>query len=286
MRLIKLSSLLLTVMFLGACISMKKSTSVQQDGFEQGIAVIHSLPKTIPGGSSPIPGIPYVFILPDSAATLLVPIPFVGDAVMNQMHKSTSNSYKNKFTAADPYDYALKNLQKTPFYKAENATYKLYPYVVIQQGFDDIYRASLVYHIEGPNWVGRYLYHLPTTYPKAEFANTPPAEIKSLQQDLQTGAEQLTTLLKRDEAGELVSHGKKATLGSLFIVGSKIGGLVSPDVLAYPNIDILEEGSDYLIVRSAGDIRSDGQSGGLLFGVHYFHKNQLHTYKVTAEGNK
>ncbi len=49
---------------------------------------------------------------------------------------------------------------------------------------------------------------------------------------------------------------------------------------------ILEEGSDYLIVRSAGDIRSDGQSGGLLFGVHYFHKNQLHTYKVTAEGNK
>lgn len=286
MRSIRLLGLLFVAMSLSACISMKESTAVKQNGFEQGISVVHSLPKSIPGKSSPIPGIPYVFILPDSAATLLVPIPFVGDAVVGQLHQSTSNSYKNKFAAADPYDYALKSLQQTSFYKAENATYKLYPYVVIQQGFDDVYRASFVYHIEGPNWVGRYLYHLPTTYPKAEFANTPPAEIKSLQQDLQVGADQLTMLLKRDEAGELVPHGKKATLGSLFIVSSRIVGLVSPDVLAYPNIDILDEGNDYLIARSAGDITSDGQSGGLLFGVHYFHKNQLHTYKVTAEGNK
>ena len=107
----------------------------------------------------------------------------------------------------------LKFYKKTPFYKADNAPYKLYPYVVIQQGYDDVYRASLVYHVEGPNWVGRYLYHLPTTYPKAQFANTPPSEIKSLQQDLSAGTDELLSLLKRDDVGELAAHGKKAQIG-------------------------------------------------------------------------
>ncbi len=199
------------------------------------------------------------------------------------MHQHTSASYKDKFTAADPYDYAVKSLQKTTFYRPENAAYKLYPYVVVQEGFDNVYRVSLVYHLEGKNWVGRYLYHLPTTYPKKEFVNTPPAEIQSLQKELAEGADTLVTLLQRDEAGTLVSNGKKASLGSLFIVGSKISGLVSPTVLAYPNTEIVDEGQDYVIARGAGDIKSDGQSGGMLFGVHYFHKNQLHTYKVKTK---
>lgn len=286
MRFINVCGLLLVILSLHACISMKESTAVKSNGFEQGISVVHELPKTLPGGSSPIPGVPYLFILPDSAATLLVPIPFIGDAVVNQIHQSTSNAYKNKFSAADPYDYAVKSLQKTPFYKAETAPYKLYPYVVIQQGYDDVYRASLVYHVEGPNWVGRYLYHLPTTYPKAQFANTPPSEIKSLQQDLSAGADELSDLLKRDDMGQLAPHGEKAKLGSLFIVSSKISGLVSPEVLAYPNIDIIEEDNDHVIARIAGDMKTDGQSGGMMFGIHYFHKNQLHTYKVTAEDKK
>lgn len=244
------------------------------------------MPKTVPGKASPIPGIPYVFILPDSAATLLVPVPFVGDAVVGQLHQATSNSFKNKFAAADPYDYALKSLQPTSFYKAENAAYKLYPYVIVQQGFDDVYRASLVFHIEGTNWVGRYFYHLPTSYPKSQFVNTPPTEIKSLQQELAAGADQLVNLLKRDEAEELVPHGKKATLGSLFLVSSRVGGVVSPTVMAYPGINIIDDTGDHVIARIAGDINGDGQSGGMLFGVHYFHKSQLHTYKVTAEDNK
>lgn len=286
MKLFSLVSLFVVALSLSACISMKESTSVKQNGFEQGISIIHGLPKAIPGKASPIPGIPYVFILPESAATLLVPIPFVGDAVVDKLHQNTSNSYKNKFTAADPYDYALKSLQRTSFYKAENAVYKLYPYVIIQQGFDDVYRVSLVYHIEGPDWVGRYFYHLPTTYPKAEFVNTPPAEIKSLQQELAAGADQLADLLKRDEAEELVPHGKKATLGSLFLVGNRVGGVASPNIMAYPGVNIIDDTGDRVIARIAGDIKEDGQSGGMLFGVHYFHKSQLHTYKVTAEDNK
>ncbi|HSX50433.1 MAG TPA: hypothetical protein VLF09_05725 [Cellvibrio sp.] len=285
MRLDKLCGLLL-VMSLTACVSMKESTAVASRGFEQGISVVHELPKNLPGGVSPVPGVPYVFILPDSAATLLVPVPFIGEAVVGQLHQSTTNTYKNKFTSADPYYYAFDSLQKTPFYKPNNAPYKLYPYVVIQEGFDNVYRASLVYHIEGPNWVGRYLYHLPTTYPKSQFAKTPPSEIKSLQQDLSAGADKLSELLTRDDEGDLVAHGKKAKLGSLFLVSGKIAGLVSPDVLAYPNIDIIEESSDHVIARIAGDIKTDGQSGGMMFGIHYFHKNQLHTYTVTAEDKK
>lgn len=282
MKYIKISSLLVITMSLAACIAIKPSTPVSQNGFERGITVVHQLPKTLPGESLPIPGIPYVFLLPDAAALMLVPVPFVGDVVQDQLHKNAAAAYKNKFTNADPYDYALKSLQKTTFYKAADGAYTLYPYVIVQQGFDDVYRASLVYHIEGANWVGRYLYHLPTTYPKAEFVNTPPSEILSLQQELAAGAEQLTDLLKRDEVGNLTSKGK-ATIGSLFIVSERIAGLMSPTVLAYPGTGIVEEGNDYVIARIAGDMKTDGKSGGMLFGVHYFHKNQLHTYKITTQ---
>ena len=278
MKLLMSIATLIMVTFFTGCMSIKPSTPVKQNGLEQGVAVMRDLPKKLlPGRSTLVPDSRYVFILPDSAATLLVPVPFIGEAVVDQVHQHTSASYKDKFTAADPYDYAVKSLQKTSLYRPENAAYKLYPYVVVQEGFDNVYRVSLVYHLEGNNWVGRYLYHLPTTYPKKEFVNTPPAEIKSLQKELAEGADTLLTLLQRDEAGTLVSNGKKASLGSLFIVGSKISGLVSPTVLAYPNTEIIDEGQDYVIARGAGDIKSDGQSGGMLFGVHYFHKNQLHT---------
>jgi hypothetical protein len=284
MRLSISIAMLIVVTLFAGCISIKPSTPVKQNGLEQGVAVMRELPKKLlPGRATLVPDSRYVFILPDSAATLLVPLPFIGDAVVDQVHQHTSASYKNKFTAVDPYNYAVKSLQNTSFYKPENPVYKLYPYVVVQEGFDNVYRVSLVYHLEGDNWVGRYLYHLPTTYPKAEFVNTPPAEIQSLQKELAEGADVLLKLMQRDEAGTLVSNGKKATLGSLFIVGSKIVGLVSPTALAYPNTEIVDEGQDYVIARGAGDITSDGQSGAMLFGVHYFHKNQLHTYKVTTK---
>lgn len=286
MKLMTLCGVLLMALGLSACISNKESTAVKQSGYEQGIQVVHQLPKAIPGRSSPIPGISYVFVFPESVATELVPVPFIGEVVEDKLHQSASSAYKDKFTDADPYQYALASLQKTTFYKAENAAYKLYPYVIIQQGFDDIYRASLVFHIEGDNWTGRYFYHLPTTYPKADFINTPPSEIKSLQQELAAGAEQLVNLLKRDEAGTLPAHGNKATVGSLFLVSGRISGLVSPTIMAYPNVDIVEDSNDHVIARIAGNIKGDGQTGGLLFGVHYFYKNQLHTYKPKSETGK
>lgn len=272
------------VTFISGCVSIKSSTPVEQNALEQGIAVMRDLPKKLlPGRSTLVPDSRYVFILPDSAVTLLVPVPFIGEAVVDQVHQHTSASYKDKFAAVDPYDFAVRSLQKTSLYKTENAAYKLYPYVVVQEGFDNVYRVSLVYHLEGKNWTGRYLYHFPTTYPKGQFVHTPPSEIQALQKEMAEAADTLLKLMQRDEAGTLVATGKKATLGSLFIVGSKISGLVSPTVLAYPNTEIVDEGQDYVIARGAGDIKSDGQSGALLFGVHYFHKNQLHTYKVKTQ---
>lgn len=277
-------AMVIMVTFFAGCVSYKKSTPVQQNSLEQGVDVMHGLPKKIlPGKTTIVPDSRYVFILPDSAATLLIPVPFVGDAIVDQVHQHTSNSYKNKFAEVDPYDFALASLKKASIYKPENPAYKLYPFVVVQEGFDNVYRVSLVYHLEGNNWIGRYIYHLPTTYPKADFVNTPPTEIQVLKKELAEGSDTLLDMMQRDEAGTLVSNGKKATLGSLFIVGSRISGVVSPTVLAYPNTEIVDEGSDYVIARGAGDMASAGQSGAMLFGVHYFHKNQLHTYKVTTK---
>lgn len=115
MKLIKLFCLFLYVLFLSACTSVKESTAVQHNGFEQEISLSHQLPKALPGGSTPIPGISYIFVLPESPAGWLVPVPFLDDLVVKEIRQNTSNAYKNKFIAADPYEYAVQSLRKNSF---------------------------------------------------------------------------------------------------------------------------------------------------------------------------
>ena len=43
---------------------------------------------------------------------------------------------------------------------------------------------------------------------------------------------------------------------------------------------IMKEGKDYVIFRHSGDPSVAGTAGALLFGVHYFKKDQLHTFEV------
>lgn len=265
--------------FLSNCAVMNKSTSLPVGDLNLGINIINKLPATLPGNATPIPGSNYIVVLPDSAATLLVPVPFLGEAVVGALHKHSTEAFKDKFNDADPYKFAFDSIKQTSLYRDVPASYKLYPYVIVQDSVDDQFRVSLIYQLETKGWIGRYIYHLPTTYPRSEFKNTPPAEIKSLQSELALAAKTLTDLVLRDNEGRLNSSGKKATVGSLYFVSNSIVGLVSPSVLAYPAIDILEEGKDYVILRSGGDVKGDAQSG-VLFGVHYFYRNQLHTFKA------
>jgi hypothetical protein len=68
-------------------------------------------------------------------------------------------------------------------------------------------------------------------------------------------------------------------VGSLHLVGGKAAGLLSPMIVISKAADVIEETTDYVIVRMPGDMSNPGTMGGLFFGVHYLRKDQLHTFK-------
>ena len=53
--------------------------------------------------------------------------------------------------------------------------------------------------------------------------------------------------------------------------------------MQYKDAEVLEEGADHVIVRSRGDLKAAGNAGALAFGVHYFRKDQLHTFTRNAD---
>jgi hypothetical protein len=141
------------------------------------------------------------------------------------------------------------------------------------------FRCTLVYRIESEGWLGRYMYHLPTQYSAAEIENPSQKNLESLRADLVLGADILRTLMERDVRNELKSNGTKVDVGSYYLVAGRIMGLIPANIMHFKDTDLVEEGDDYVIVRSKGDPNASGNAGGLVFGVHYFKKDQLHTYK-------
>jgi hypothetical protein len=211
---------------------------------------------------------------------MLNPIPFVGEMAVDAYNQSTTSHYKDEFIGVDPYQITADLSKSRPLFAGSGKEASLYPYVVIQEGADDVYRISLIFQLEEPGWTGRYLYHLPTKIPVKDIKKPSQAELDKFRAELTTGAQVLLGLIERDKAGQLESTGKKVDVGSYYIVGSKLIGLISPDIMVFPNEDLVEETADHVIVRCSGKPTDDAHAGGLLFGVHYFAKDQLHSYKV------
>lgn len=42
---------------------------------------------------------------------------------------------------------------------------------------------------------------------------------------------------------------------------------------------VVEDDADHVVVRITGDISQTGPSGGLMYGLHYLRRDQLHTLK-------
>jgi hypothetical protein len=85
--------------------------------------------------------------------------------------------------------------------------------------------------------------------------------------------------MERDARGEWAHPGTKVDIGSYYLVGANLLGLLPAKLMQYKDAELLEEGKDYVVVRSRGDLKAAGNAGALVFGVHYFRKDQLHTFK-------
>lgn len=267
---------------IAACASTKASTPLSEQGKPAGIYIAHALPKVVPGGTVPFPHSEYLFAEPEGmgevVASMLMPLPFVTEIASAQINQERAREYEKSYVGVDPYAITLAAVAGNALFSATPGDTTLYPYVVIQEGADEIYRASLILQVTRRDWMGRYLYHLSIKIPKKDFPQPSEAELAAFAAQLAEGASQLTGLIVRDAAGELKAL-QKVDFGSLNVVSIGAGGLIAPELELVRGADLIEETSDHVIVRGSGDPSADVDALGLAFGVHYFHRDQLHTLK-------
>jgi hypothetical protein len=156
------------------------------------------------------------------------------------------------------------------------------PWVYLVEAEDGQFRASVVFRVEDGGWLGRYLYHLSTSYTLAQLRNAQPEVLSTLQQELTQGADILRSLKERDARGELGGRQRRATFGSYHLVGSRVAGVVPACIVTYPGAGIQDEDPDHVVLRSNGKPDSGVREGALAYGVHCFHRHQFHTFKVEA----
>lgn len=248
------------------------------------VEVTRSFPSELPKGSSRFEGTQLFFVHADQAsefaASLLVPIPFVTGAIVDSANEKAAEQLEKQYQSVSVYEITQAELGRHESLKAGSGSYRLYPMLFIEECYDDLYRLSLAYQVESKDWFGRYYFHLPFAMPLEDIGKPTPDELTVIGDQLHTGAQKLLDMIAADFGGSLVTTGQRATIGSLYIVGSKVGGVASPLMMKYRHAEILEETGTSLIVRLAGDPGADAKAGGMAFGVHYFEKDQLHTFTI------
>jgi hypothetical protein len=267
------------IMLAGCVAPLPKSVPISAQTAQQGVSLQRTLPPVLPDKSVPIPHSQFVLIPSESAAGMLMPIPFVSGAIGAAINRHSAESFEASYGQISPYNIALAEMRASPFFRASGGALQLQPFAFITECVDDKYRLALVFQLSGGGWIGRYMYHLPTAYDIAEFKTPTPQLLADVRTELVSGAQVLRRLLERAARGQLESGGIKAELGSLHLVGGKAAGLISPTLLSSKDADVLEESADHIVVRMPGEMANSGTTGGLFFGVHYLRKSQLHTFK-------
>jgi hypothetical protein len=222
-----------SLLLLAGCAAPQLPKSIPISKLEalQGVSLQRSLPEVLPDKATPIPHSQFVLIPGESAAGMLMPIPFVSGAIGAAVDRDTAESFESSYGQISPYNIALAEMRGSPFFKETGAGFQLQPFAFISEGVDDSYRIAMVFQVQGGGWTGRYMYHLPTAYNVAEFRSPSPQLLTKVRTELVTGAKVLRQTMERIARGELESRGVTAELGSLHLVGGKAAGLVSPTLM-------------------------------------------------------
>lgn len=270
------------LLLVGGCASIK-TPMPPPDRDVATVELSKGFPSVLPGGSSRFEQSQLFFVHADQASEfavgLLVPIPFVTDIAVDYKKHGTASGYEKDLKQLSVYDLTQSALQRYPRLQEQAGGYRLYPMLFIEECYDDKYRLSLTYQLEKGDWFGRYYYHLPTTIPTDQIASPAQATMDQITLDLQSGANTLLSIIDRDIHGQFTPLTEKVTVGSLFIVGSKVSGITSPKFLFYKHAEILDQTADTYVLRVPGKPEAKAKSGGMAYGVHYFQKDQLHTFK-------
>lgn len=262
---------------LAAC-ATRDEAAPAGERLRQGVALARGLPEQLPDKSSPFPHAQFVLIAAENPVELLNPIPFVADLVTDAVHQSAAAAFEARYASIHPFLQAQAALRGSAVLATRETPYKLQPFVVVQECLDDRYRLALVFHVQGPDWQTRYLAHLPTAHPRGAFKAPTPALLQAVGRELAAGAQGLRGLLERDQRGSLRGSGARAKVGSLHLVGNRALGVISAQRML-AEAEIVDDSSDALVLRMAGDMTAPASSGGLFFGVHLMRRDQLHTFE-------
>lgn len=272
-----LTAILVTVLT-GCSITPPASTPMPLEAAAQGITLVRAVPAELPDKAVAVPHAQFVLVPNESPAGLLVPVPFVAEAISGVFDRNVAEGLESRYASIAPYSIALAAMQGSPLFRVQGGGLTLKPVVFITECADDHYRIASVFQLEGGGWLGRYTVHLPTTYPLDAFKQPCAATLATLQAELTEAAAQLRKLVERGARGELGPTGVRAEVGSLHLVGGKSAGLLSPTLVRAKDAEVIEETADSVVVRLPGFMGMAGTSGGLFFGVHVLRKDQLHTF--------
>lgn len=272
---------------LAGCASTKSSVPIAPEAVAKGLRVVRELPVELPSKVSPVDNSQYLLVFAKSTTLslldTLIPLPIsVLDPIAGAIDNAQAGKLQDRYAGVDPYRIALERFANSPLLSAREDALHLMPLVYMVEDSDGIFRATLVFRIENGAWLGRYMYHLPTTYSSVQVRTGSPEMMVSLRRDLEAGSDVLRRLIERDARGELAGQNRRVNYGSYYLVGSRIGGMVSASIIAFPDAEVLEESDEHIVLRSGGKPAGDAREGALAFGVHYFRKDQLHTLKLAA----
>lgn len=277
-------SLIAMLMLVGCAAAPSTPPPFTSEKGNISVSISNALPpsKYLPQQSAIASGTKYVVVQPDGGNILLGPI--LGGMNISTKTKAMADEYSGSVFSIDPEPIALEAIHQTGLLAdSKAAIYTVESFVFVQHCDDGKFRLSLVFHAYGnsssSSWVGRYIYDLPTSYGESQLKSLSSIDLANYRSELSTGAMVLSDLMQRDLNGKLPTKGKPVKFGSLYIVGSKIGGMgiyTQPQAIHFPG-QLIEETDSYVTVRLDGHMHNTLLGGGLAFGVHRTSKKLVHT---------
>ncbi len=275
-------------LLLAGCAQTRRSTALAPEFGRSRIRLQRSLPAVLPSGAQVLPKEQLVLLPGESAAGMLVPVPFLAGAIGGAMDRSEAAAEAAQLASIDPYTLAQRAWQGSALLVDAGGAADallLQPFAFLQACVDDRYRIALVHQLSRGDWVGRYTVHLRSSYDSASFHRVTPALLQTLLTEMREGSASLRGLVERAARGELRGKSTRVDLGSLHLVGNRAAGLVAPTIVLARGAELIEEDEEQVLVRIDGDPSQPASAGGLFFGVHRLRKDQLHTFRPAASAS-
>lgn len=271
------------LLVLQGCVNMQTPASPDPGMENSGVKVLKRTPDQLPTHMQKFEDTQFLVVQAKHASEfgvgMLVPIPFVTDAAFESTREKRAGEYNQAYTGLSPYLQTLEKIESYDGLYNPNSEATLYPMVIMTEGDDDIFRISLFYQVQLKDWMGRYFYHFQTAIPSENIAKPTEEQLAAFRDELTLAVSKLLPVVKSDLANELPNTGALAVVGSRYIVGGKVGGLVSPELIKMKNVEVLEEAGDSVLLRAPGNLAGHADDGGFWFGIHYFMKDQLFYYE-------